>query len=142
MSILLQYNNHSCLQLPYEITRELIFSGVKFQYESYDYKKALEEIEKYKINDNYYNIGNGLFYFVKNDPVPNDIKQKCIIWRIGKLRQIYFDNDGRIKKYVIGNRRNKTFYLYDFGIKVKPIIFKSDDKFDLINQGFAIEDTI
>jgi hypothetical protein len=34
----------------------------------------------------------------------------------------------------------KNFYIDDFGVKVKPMIFKSDDKYNLIAQGLAVEE--
>lgn len=32
--------------IPYELLKEFIFHGVRFSYESYDYKKAVEEIRE------------------------------------------------------------------------------------------------
>jgi hypothetical protein len=125
--------------IPEFILRKLLFSGCKFQYESYDHNKAIEEIKK---ND----LKNGLIFDgydrFSSYEILSEMKQKYRVYRIGKLRQIDFAPDGSIRKIYIGNKYNKTFYLYNFGKEVKPIIFKSDDEYDLIGQGLAIEDTL
>lgn len=130
--------------IPYQALKELILSGVRFSYESYDHKKAMEEIEQIKKS------GNPISYQQKNMfqfancsyGVPDEIKANHIIWRTGKLRLVYFDKNGQMCRFKIGQRYFKNFYLEDFGVRVKPMIFKSDDEFNLIGQGLAIEETI
>jgi hypothetical protein len=126
--------------IPYELLKELVMNGVRFQYESYDHKKAVEEMKNTPAlaTTVMHSLG------VPNDfwIIPDEVKQNHIIWRTGKLREVYFDKDGQMCRFKIGQRWYKNFYLDDFGLKVKPMIFKSDDKYDLIGKGMAIEETI
>ena len=123
--------------IPYYIIKELVLSGCKFLYESYNYKEAVEELRNTQTFQYNYN-----FDFCKDEFIPDNIKQHHIVWRKGKLRKIHFNNNGEIFKLYIGNKRAKCFYLSEFGRTYKPILFKSDDVHDLINQGFAIEDKL
>jgi len=113
--------------ISYELIKEFVFDGVKWSYESYDHKAATEELK---------NRNNG---FDALFGVPDNIKKKYAVWRIGKLRMVYFDRDGQMCRFKIGQRWAKNFYLQDFGVIVKPMIFKSDDVNDLIGQGLAVE---
>jgi len=130
--------------IPYQLLKELILSGVRFSYESYDHKKALEEIEQIKASGlNGLYLANNLFEFPNSCfGIPDSIKQNHIVWRTGKLRLVFFNKDGQMCRFKIGQRWYKNFYLEDFGIRVKPMIFKSDDEHDLIGQGLAVEETI
>lgn len=121
--------------IPYEVIKEFILSGVKYKYLSYDHNAAVAEMKQSKI------IPNSMFLNSSWD-IPKNIKQKHAVWRTGKLRQVLFAPDGRMWKFYIGARRAKSFSISDFGVGVKPIIFKSDDMHDLINRGFAIEDKL
>jgi hypothetical protein len=131
--------------IPYHIIKEVVLSGCKFIYVSYDHKACVEEMRKNGkfvtyLNPTYFGGGrieNGSFQYI-----PPEVKKNHIIWRSGKLRVMNFDNNGLIKRIYIGNKRAKCFFLSEFGITFKPIIFKSDDKYDLINQCLAIEDKI
>jgi len=130
--------------MPYNAIKEVVFEGCKFSYESYDHKKAMEEIEMIKatggnvpyLAKNYFELMNSCY------GVPDSIKKNHIVWRTGKLRQIYFDKNGQMCRFKIGQRWYKNFYLKDFGVSVKPMIFKSADHWNLIGQGMAIEETI
>jgi len=119
--------------------KELLFSGIWFKYMCYDHKEAVKELDNItNANDVIQYNSQNLFEFINSSAeIPDHI-----VWRTGKLREIYFKPNGEIKKMRIGNCWFKIFYIKDFGITVKPIIFKSDDIYDLINKGMAIENTI
>jgi hypothetical protein len=125
--------------IPYEILKELVINGVKFKYESYDHKKALKEYEQTQStsastsNWACANLAWG---------IPDNIKKNHAVWRVGRLWEVYFNKKGEMYRFKIGCHYAKNFYLDDFGITVKPIIFKSDDKYDLIGQDLAVEDKI
>lgn len=121
--------------IPYDIIKELVVSGIMYSYESYDHNAAVEE---YKMN------GVKIFNFnnYHSWDIPIEIKLNHVVWRKGKLRQIQFDSKSNMVSFLIGNKRYKRFYINDFGVSVKPIIFKSDDKYNLISQGLAVEDYI
>ena len=121
------------LAIPYPYIKECILNGVKYLYESYNYKMAMEEF-----NQKNPKTFNELFSYQGNY-IPPEIKANHIVWRKGKLREIRFNNDGKMCTFKIGNKYYKTFYLSDFGIKCKPMIFKSDDKLGLIDKGMAVE---
>lgn len=127
--------------IPYQELLKIVTEGCKFSYESYDHKKAREEIKTLGTNV-VYQANNYFEMFDSCYGIPDYIKQNHIVWRIGKLRSVKFNPDGKMCKFYIGARWAKVFFLEDIGVKVKPIIFKSDDSFDLIGQGLAIEETI
>jgi len=127
--------------IPYQALLKIVTEGCRFSYESYDHLKAYQEVKALGVNvvyqaNNYFEVFDSCY------GIPDYIKQKHLVWRTGKLRSIKFSPDGKMFKFYIGARRAKVFFLDDFGIKVKPMIFKSDDTYDLIGQGLAIEETI
>lgn len=123
--------------IPYNIISELVISGCKFKYESYKHKEALEDYQKQKQNSTNY-----LDLLCNGYSVPDEYKLKHLTWRIGKIREIHFNKDCKMWRFKVGNKYYKTFYISDFGVRFKPILFKSDDKYDLISQGLAIEDSL
>jgi len=129
--------------IDYNIVKELVLSGCKYQYDSYDYDKARQEIREIiasgKIVDP--DLDNQYFgeTYSKDWVIPDKIKQKHQVWRIGKIRLIKFNNNSEMWYFKIGCRYYKTYYIHDFGVKVKPIISKFDDRWGLIPQGLAIE---
>ncbi len=103
----------------YDTLFKTIISGCKFKYFSYDHKKALEE---YNTSDSYKEAR----LWDKNPQswdMPEELKEKYKVERIGTLRVIYFSN-GAAYKFKIGSKYPKTFCLTDFGIKVFPITLK------------------
>jgi len=135
--------------IPYSIIKEFVFGGIRFQYESYDHKKAVEEICQIKTAGGSVTLGIYPCQSTTNNPlldscwaIPDKIKKNHLVWRIGKLRQVYFNPQGEMWRFKIGNKFIKNFYLEDFGVTVKPMIFKSDDYLNLIGQGLAVEETI
>ncbi len=120
--------------IPHEILKEYVMNGVRFQYESYDHKKALEELKQTNNSTLQHNSWH----------IPAEIRKNHIVWRTGKLWELHFNKNGEMVAFKIGRCRPyiKIFYLVDFGVIVKPMIFKSDDKYDLIGQGLAIEETL
>lgn len=119
----------------YHLLKELVFAGVRYSYASYDFKKAFAE---YRIQFPHLAKYNG-FDFVS---IPDDLQEKHRVWRTGKLREVYFDRDGKMCRFKIGCRFYKNFTLQDFGVTVKPMIFATDDEHNLIGQGLAVQDTM
>lgn len=111
----------------------LLLIGCKYEYISYDHKKAVKE---YKLIDDFWN-NNYISYTYESYMIPDELKEKYRVLRIGKLRGIEFNPNGSIKQLKIGYKRNKIFYPKDFGISVKPIIDPNIDKFKLIERGLA-----
>jgi hypothetical protein len=127
--------------IPHEILREYIMNGVRFQYESYDHKKAMEELMQTN-NTNLSSLNIKMCH--PSWHVPVEIRKKHTIWRTGKLWELHFNKNGEMVVFKIGRCRPyiKIFYFVDFGVIVKPMIFKSDDKYNLIGQGLAVEETL
>lgn len=126
--------------IPEHVIRTFIYLNVKWEYESYDYWAARaefldEEIKQGRIPP-VQNTGQ-----VYSNNIPNKIKQNHIVWRTGKIRSVSFNPQGKMYKFIIGNKINKTFYLNDFGVRVKPRIYISDDEYGLISKGLAVEET-
>lgn len=131
------------LKIPYDTIKDFIFLGVKWEYESYDYKAARTEHRQELLNNSNYMLmskHSGFHALDCDPPIPYEIRQNHIVWRTGKLRNINIAPDGVMYKFLIGNKFNKTFYLDDVGVKVKPRIYLSDDKLGLISKGLAIEE--
>jgi hypothetical protein len=127
--------------IPYPELIKLVANGCRFQYESYDHLKAYEEVKALGVNV-VYQANNFFEAFDSCYGIPDHIKQKHIVWRIGKIRSVSFNPDGKMWKFYIGARRTKVFFINDIGVRAKPMIFKSDDHLDLIGQGLAVQDTI
>jgi hypothetical protein len=128
--------------IPYDILKELVVSKIRFAYESYNHKKAVEELEEL---DKKNSVVKNQFQFqlAKNCfDIPAEIKKNHVVWRKGRIRSIEFSKNSEMWRFKVGNRYFKTFVLTDFGVTVKPVLFKSDDKYDLIGQGLAIEETM
>jgi len=120
-------------RIPEQIFKELILKGVnEFMYESYDHKSAVEHGAKPNTKATDWM------------DVPDQLKQKFLIWRRGKIRDMAFCPDGGIKKIYVSNKflYKKVFYPTQFGLTVKPIIFESDDEHGLIKKGLAHKQTI
>lgn len=137
--------------IPYELLKELIIHGVRFSYESYDHKKAIIELKQIRdtgINP-YVNVShlstlvNDLFGIPEyNWIIPEEVKKNNLVWRAGRIWEVFFNKDRQMYRFKIGNRYPKNFYITDFGVRVKPMLFKLEDKNDLIGQGLAIEETL
>ena len=93
---------------------DIIKTGCKFEYKSYDHKKAVAE---FKTTEAYIEYKEPPDCF----SMPVDIKDKYTIWKVGKIRSIEFNPDGSFRRAKIGNKYSKTFYPSDFGVTVKPI---------------------
>ena len=74
--------------------------------------------------------------------IPDEIKLNNLVWRAGRVWEIFFNKDRRICRVKVGNRYPKNFQIEDFGVSVKPMLFKSEDTYDLIGQGLAIEENL
>ena len=110
--------NFTEAEIGYDKLFKIIISGCKFKYLSYDHKKAIEE---YNASDKYHDRR----IFVKNPDsysMPEELKEKHKVYRIGKLREVHFSTHGKAWRFIIGNKYNKSFRLDDFGVNVFPII--------------------
>lgn len=104
--------------MTYDVLLQIIVSGCKFKYFSYDHKKALEE---YNTSDKYMEDRK----WIPNPDcweMPTILKENYKTERIGKLREIHFTRTGRAYRFKIGAKRAKSFTLEDFGVNVFPLI--------------------
>lgn len=91
----------------YNELMNIIISGCKFKYISYDHKKALEE---YKNSEEYVHISN-LIPDPDYSSMPDKLKLKYGIYKIGKLREIRFAPNGKAYKFRIENKMDSSkFY--------------------------------
>jgi hypothetical protein len=127
--------------IPEHIIRELIFLNVKWYYESYDYRAARAEYIKEEMQHGRHVLVYRLDHTIGHE-IPDHIKKNYIIWRTGKVRSIDVNPNGIMWKFRIGNKFAKTFYLDDFGIKVKPKLYIGDDRYNLIPKGLAVVETL
>jgi hypothetical protein len=104
--------------MSYEKLMSIIVSGCKFKYYSYDHKKALEE---YRVNDDF-KEARKYYQNPQSYDMPEVLKEKYKIERIGGLREIHFAPTGTAFRFKIGSKYAKSFKLEDFGVKVFPII--------------------
>ena len=91
---------------------QILFSGCKFKYKSYDHVKAVDE---FKTTEAYIEYKQPPDCF----SMPAELKEKHTVWKVGKLRSIEFNPDGSFRRAKIGNKYSKTFYAADFGVNVK-----------------------
>ena len=111
----------------YELLKLITKKDVYFLYDSLNHKKLKEKINEAMKNSD---INNPL-YFGKEFKIFGlqdfamyfpELYHEFKMERVGKLREITFDSNGRVNKIRIGNKRARTFYLEDFGQSVFPII--------------------
>ncbi len=116
------------------VLMELIANGTLWYYISYDHKAAIAELQlRYPHHDIH-----------MKEYVPDELKIKYKVLRIGKLRTLMFDPDGFIKKMYVGRsfKYNKMFFPSEVGtIRIKPIINPQADKYGLIQAGLAVDET-
>ncbi len=132
------------LVVPYDIIKELIISGVKFNYLSYSHKLAIGWMNSNILINNLLSSPSSTTMQHSHDYVPDSIRDQFPLWQTGKIWELKFNRISEIVKVYIGKnpKYKKAFYIQDFGVKFKPIIFKSDDKYNLIANGFAVEDEL
>lgn len=104
--------------MEYQEIMQLIAKGAKYEYESYDHKSALKEYNSSEKWADY----KKTFKKPNCHDLPQELKEKYITKKIGKLRRIDFNPQGKAWRFKIGHRYSKTFYLDDFGTKLKPIL--------------------
>jgi hypothetical protein len=139
--------NTGKMLIPYDVLKELLIQGVRFSYVSYNHKKALEELKTIintGISPYHQSVDLNSFLNVPeyNWFIPDEIKLNNLVWRAGRVWEIFFNKDRRICRVKVGNRYPKNFQIEDFGVSVKPMLFKSEDTYDLIGQGLAIEENL
>lgn len=101
-------------EIEYKKLLHKIVSGCKFRYTSYDHKKAIEE---YHTSDKY-EIDREIYRNPDSYDMPQALKDKYSVDRIGKLREVHFAPNGKAFRFKIGARYAKTFYIEDFGVNV------------------------
>ncbi|MBE9489001.1 MAG: hypothetical protein IMY67_01785 [Bacteroidetes bacterium] len=97
---------------------KIVVSGCKFKYFSYNHKDALAEYKQMNKQD------ADAMSFISNPDcydMPEDLKLKHRIEKVGKIRQIHFSPNGNAFRFKIGAKYAKTFYPKDFGINVFPV---------------------
>jgi hypothetical protein len=117
-----------------EEIKSFILDRCSFKYKSYDHKKAVEYC--IGLNPDYFH-----FYGTnkKSWYIPDEIKGLFVVYRIGKLRSLKIDPNGKICGIVIGNKYYKTYKPYELGFDVKPILLPDNDFYKLIERGLAID---
>ena len=104
--------------MPHDTLLGVVISGCKFLYYSYDHKKAMvdyKELDKWKPD-----------FRMNPNPdsysMPDELKEKYKVERIGKLRQINFAPNGKAWRFKIGNKYAKSYSIESFGSVVFPIV--------------------
>jgi hypothetical protein len=88
----------------------MLLSGCYIEYKSYDHYKAVIDFEKtFNGKDHHFNCWD----------IPDEIKEKHVVWRLGKLREIHFLPNGEMWRFKIGAKYAKTFYVEDAGVNFK-----------------------
>jgi len=115
-----------------------INTGIQYQYISYDHKKALID---YEFNRTGMAGIEQILTPEKPDCfyMPDYLKQKYAIARVGKLRTVNYNRSGQPWCFKIGAKYSKSYYARDFGLTVKPILNPKNTSYKkLIDQGVAI----
>jgi hypothetical protein len=106
--------------MPYDALLGVVISGCKFKYASYDFKAAYKELQNTK-PEMFIDLEGIEHRRMAELYMPEELKEKHRVWRIGKLRRLHFNPSGRAWKFEIGAKRAKTFYASDFGVNVIPL---------------------
>lgn len=91
------------------------FNGGKFEYQSFDFKKAAAEYEQ---TDEWQKIQESVYFFNQRVDlkdkyqIPEEIRDKYIVWRTGKIRSIEFGRTGKPFRIKLGAKYAVTFYEY------------------------------
>jgi hypothetical protein len=110
---------------------DAVSQNLLWYYQSYDHQKAVEYVENSQ--------GVRLTPYNRRHGIPDEIKVLFEVWRIGKVRQIKFNNQGFIQRMYIGKRYAKSFWHSELGTKVKPIFETPyQDQYGLIPAGVAV----
>jgi len=109
-------------EMSYTKLLSVIVSGRKFKHDSYDHKKAMEEY----INNNEFINMRKTIKSPRNFEMPVSLKIKYKIEKIGKLRRVHFNPQGKAYKFEIGAKYAKTYGIDDFGVNVFPCKLKSN----------------
>lgn len=101
------------------------FKGGKFEYQSFDFKNAAEEYsqtQEWKNHSESAGIWNTNIQLKDKYQIPEEIRDKHIIWRIGKLRSVDFSPKGTPYRIKMGAKYAVTFYDYESDLmKIKLI---------------------
>jgi hypothetical protein len=101
--------------------KQIVISGCKFRYKSYDFKKAKSDFisivdernkEDFEKDDR-----------LCSDYMPKELKEKYLVWRDGKVWDIELGSNGTIYRYKVGVNKMfaKTFYCDDMGVSIFPL---------------------
>lgn len=92
------------------------FNGGKFEYQSFDFKKAASEYEQtdeWKRTQESADFFNQRVNLKDKYQIPEEIRDKYILWRIGKLRSIEFGPSGKPYRIKLGAKYAVSFYEYN-----------------------------
>jgi len=99
------------------------FNGGLFEYQSFDFKKAAADYEQTQDWKNHLEsagIWNTNIELKNKYQIPEEIRDKYIVFRKGKLRSIDFSPNGQPYRIKLGAKYAVTFYEYKWDlIKIK-----------------------
>lgn len=124
-----------------KVLKDVLLKFNRYSYLTYDYANAIKFANNNRLESDINIFDNSNTYYWN---IPVNILNKFKVWKIGKLWGIDFLKDGSISYVKIGKSPSysRRFYSDEFGVSFKPIIFVSDDEYDLIANGLAIQDTL
>ena len=123
-------------KLTKEIIGYLLTANFKWLYETRDYNEVKNDTFKYTSQtvDSEPQLHHKRYLdFWEYNKLP-------IKWRKSSIQKVTYSCN-RPSFISIGNnsRYSKTFSIEDIGIKIKPIVYESEDRFGLINAGIAVD---
>lgn len=119
-----------------EIIGYLLTANFKWLYETRDFNEAKNDTFKYRGTTA--GQGNQLHY--KRYLNYEDYDKLPIKWRKSNIQKVIYSCN-QPSFISIGNNSiySKMFSINDIGIKIKPIIYESEDRFGLINAEIAVD---
>lgn len=114
----------------------LITLGVKWEYSSFDFKKAKEDYLVFFPNISSVNPYWKDTVITYND-IPQPIKDRNRVIRIGTVREINFRKNIPTR-FRIGHKYPKSFFLKDFFISIRPILTEEQDVYGLLYSNLAV----
>ena len=108
-------------------------AGGSFEYLTYNHKLAsieYRQTREFKDRCEYFTYGTTKPENVKiyKYDIPEEIRTKYAYWRKGKIRRLFFNNDGSVNRIYIGAHWSRSFYNFNLKelslINEKPIVTK------------------
>lgn len=113
----------------------LITLGVKWEYSSFDFKKAKEDY--LQLHASTLPQYHQFIKDIQSWDMPKHLKLKNRRLRVGTVRNIQFAKN-RPWRFKIGHKYPKSFYLKDFFIALRPILTKEQDIYGLLYSNLAV----